>query len=61
MSSAETGQGALEIRIAEDSTTQLQRLQLILERHKYRVTATPNGKLALEAAQRRRARRYRRL
>ncbi|HEX4266469.1 MAG TPA: response regulator [Steroidobacteraceae bacterium] len=54
MSSAETGQGAVEILIAEDSATQLQRLQFILERHKYRVTATANGRLALEAAQRRR-------
>ncbi len=54
MSSAETGQSAVEILIAEDSATQLQRLQLILERHMYRVTATANGKLALEAAQRRR-------
>lgn len=44
----------MEILIAEDSATQLQRLQLILERHMYRVTATANGKLALEAAQRRR-------
>jgi signal transduction histidine kinase len=44
----------VEILIAEDSATQLQRLQLILERHMYRVTATANGKLALEAAQRRR-------
>jgi len=52
MSSAETGQSAVEILIAEDSATQLQRLQLILERHRYRVTATANGKLALEAAQR---------
>ncbi|HUA26848.1 MAG TPA: response regulator [Steroidobacteraceae bacterium] len=54
MSSAETGQGAVEILIAEDSATQLQRLQLILQRHQYRVTATSNGKLAFEAAQRRR-------
>jgi signal transduction histidine kinase len=54
MSSAETGQTALEILIAEDSATQLQRLQLILERHAYRVTATTNGRLAFEAAQRRR-------
>jgi signal transduction histidine kinase len=54
VSSAETGQGAVEILIAEDSATQLQRLQLILERHHYRVTATSNGKLAFEAAQRRR-------
>jgi len=54
VSSAETGQGAVEILIAEDSATQLQRLQLILQRHQYRVTATSNGKLAFEAAQRRR-------
>jgi len=54
MSSAETGPSAVEILIAEDSATQLQRLQLILERHAYRVTATSNGRLALEAAQRRR-------
>jgi signal transduction histidine kinase len=54
MSSAEMGESAVEILIAEDSATQLQRLQLILERHMYRVTATSNGKLALEAAQRRR-------
>jgi signal transduction histidine kinase len=54
MSSAETGQTALEILIAEDSATQLQRLQLILERHAYRVTAATNGRLAFEAAQRRR-------
>jgi signal transduction histidine kinase len=54
VSSEETAQGAVEILIAEDSATQLQRLQLILERHHYRVTATQNGKLALEAAQRRR-------
>jgi signal transduction histidine kinase len=54
VSSAETGQGAVEILIAEDSATQLQRLQLILERHQYRVTAASNGKLAFEAAQRRR-------
>ncbi len=54
MSSAEPGQSAVEILIAEDSATQLQRLRLILERHMYRVTATSNGKLALEAAQRRR-------
>jgi signal transduction histidine kinase len=54
MNSAETAPSAVEILIAEDSATQLQRLQLILERHNYRVTATSNGKLALEAAQRRR-------
>jgi signal transduction histidine kinase len=54
MNNAESGQSAVEILIAEDSPTQLQRLQLILERHSYRVTAAPNGRLALEAAQRHR-------
>ncbi|HEY4443251.1 MAG TPA: response regulator [Steroidobacteraceae bacterium] len=43
---------ALHILIAEDSATQAQRLQHILERQGYRVTATANGRLALEAAQR---------
>src|SRR5882724_6081861 len=43
---------ALHILIAEDSATQAQRLQHILEQHGYRVTATANGRLALEAAQR---------
>src|SRR5882757_10208168 len=43
---------ALQILIAEDSATQAQRLQYILERHGYRVTAAANGRLALEAAQR---------
>ncbi|HEY3653657.1 MAG TPA: response regulator [Steroidobacteraceae bacterium] len=42
----------LHILIAEDSATQAQRLQHILEQHGYRVTATANGRLALEAAQR---------
>ncbi len=54
MSSAKRVPGALEILIAEDSPTQLQRLQVILERHAYRVTATANGRLALEAARRHR-------
>jgi signal transduction histidine kinase len=43
---------ALQILIAEDSATQAQRLQHILEQHGYRVTAAANGRLALEAAQR---------
>ena len=42
---------ALHILIAEASATQAQRLQHILEQHGYRVTATTNGRLALEAAQ----------
>ena len=43
---------ALQILIAEDSATQAQRLQHILEQHGYRVTVAANGRLALEAAQR---------
>jgi DNA-binding response OmpR family regulator len=43
---------AQHILIAEDSATQAQRLQHILEQHGYRVTATANGQLALEAARR---------
>ena len=43
---------ALQILIAEDSATQAQRLQHVLEQHGYRVTAAANGRLALEAAQR---------
>jgi signal transduction histidine kinase len=43
---------ALHILIAEDSATQAQRLQHILEQHGYGVTARANGRLALEAAQR---------
>ena len=42
----------LHILIAEDSSTQAQRLQHILEQQGYRVTAAANGRLALEAAQR---------
>ena len=42
----------LRILIAEDSATQAQRLQHILVQQGYQVTATANGRLALEAAQR---------
>ena len=42
----------LHILIAEDSATQAQRLRHILEQQGYEVTATVNGRLALEAAQR---------
>jgi two-component system sensor histidine kinase/response regulator len=42
-----------DILIAEDSATQALQLQHILERNGYRVTAAGNGRLALEAAQRR--------
>jgi two-component system sensor histidine kinase/response regulator len=42
----------VEILIAEDSPTQSQQLQHILEQQGYHVTATTNGREALEAAQR---------
>ena len=47
-----TAEPAQQILIAEDSATQAQRLQYILEQQGYRVTAAPNGRLALEAARR---------
>src|ERR1700716_183451 len=43
----------VEILIAEDSPTQVQQLQHILEQQGYHVTPTANGRQALEAAQRR--------
>ena len=43
---------AQHILIAEDSATQAQRLQHILEQQGYRVTAAANGRLALQAARR---------
>jgi DNA-binding response OmpR family regulator len=43
---------AVPILIAEDSATQAQQLQYILEQHDYRVTVAANGRLALEAAER---------
>jgi hypothetical protein len=44
---------AEEILIAEDSPTQAQRLQHILERQGYTVTVAANGRLGLEAARQR--------
>ena len=41
----------LEILIVEDSATQAQRLQHILEQHGYLVTIAANGREALEVAQ----------
>jgi signal transduction histidine kinase len=52
MSLPATLNAASQILIAEDSATQAQRLQYILEQHGYWVTAAANGRLALEAAQR---------
>ena len=48
----QTADGAPLILIAEDSPTQCQRLQFILEQQGYHVTPTINGRLALEAAHR---------
>jgi len=44
----------IEILIVEDSATQVQQLQHILEQQGYHVVAAANGRLALEAARRRR-------
>ena len=43
----------VEVLVAEDSPTQAQHLQYILERQDYHVTVTANGRQALEAARRR--------
>jgi len=51
MTLSATLNAASQILIAEDSATQAQRLQHILEQHGYRVTSAANGRLALEAAQ----------
>jgi signal transduction histidine kinase len=50
VSVAATQKVPLHVLIAEDSATQAKQLQHILEQHAYRVTATSNGRLALEAA-----------
>jgi signal transduction histidine kinase len=52
MSIAEARDPPAHILIAEDSTTQAQRLTHILEREGYRVTSAANGRLAFEMAQR---------
>ena len=48
--SLKTTDAAPQILIAEDSATQSQRLQFILEQQGYQVTAAANGRLALAAA-----------
>jgi signal transduction histidine kinase len=52
MSISATLNAPSQILIAEDSATQAQRLQHILEQQGYRVTSAANGRLALEAAHR---------
>lgn len=44
----------VDILIAEDSATQREQLQYLLQEHGYAVQSAANGRLALEAAQRRR-------
>src|SRR5665213_2850377 len=46
-------QPSIDIPIAEDSPTQSQRLQFILEQAGHHVTAVANGQQALDAARRR--------
>src|SRR5882724_9600037 len=43
--------GLIEILVVEDSPTQAQQLQHILEQQGYRVTTAANGQQALKAAQ----------
>ncbi|MGQ0523597.1 MAG: sensor histidine kinase, partial [Betaproteobacteria bacterium] len=51
--STRSSDSPVEILIAEDSPTQAQRLQHILQQQGYRVTVTTNGRQALEAARQR--------
>lgn len=54
MKSKNTGNNTVEILIAEDSPTQAEQLQYLLEGHGYKVVAAANGRKALEALRRRR-------
>ena len=54
MKSKKTMTNTVEILIAEDSPTQAEQLQNLLEGHGYRVVAAANGRKALEALRRRR-------
>jgi len=53
MKTKKTKNNDIEILIAEDSPTQSEKLQHLLEEHGYAVTTAPDGKQALAAAQRR--------
>src|SRR5574340_140687 len=53
MKSRKSGDGNVEILIAEDSATQREKLKYLLEERGYAVAAAPNGKEALAAARRR--------
>ncbi len=50
---ARTGRRGVEILIAEDSATQREQLQHLLEEHGFAVASAANGRQALEAARRR--------
>ena len=51
-SAAKPNEPTVKILIAEDSPTQAQRLQYVLEQHGYQVKTAANGRLAFELAQR---------
>ncbi|MDE2155241.1 MAG: EAL domain-containing protein [Xanthomonadaceae bacterium] len=52
MKSGRNSSGRVEILVAEDSPTQAEKLQYLLEEHGYAVVAAPDGKQALAAARR---------
>lgn len=54
MKSRKSKNSSVEILIAEDSPTQAEKLQYLLEEHGYTVMTAPDGKQALAAARRRR-------
>lgn len=54
MKSTQGKNGSVEILIAEDSPTQAEQLQNLLEGHGYRVVVAANGRKALESLRRRR-------
>jgi signal transduction histidine kinase len=53
MKPAKSKPNGIEILIAEDSRTQAEKLQHVLEEHGYKVTTAPDGRQALAAARRR--------
>ncbi|WP_413439411.1 EAL domain-containing protein [Sulfuriferula sp. GW1] len=54
MKSRKNKNNDIEILIAEDSPTQAEQLQYLLEGHGYRVVAAANGRMAIESLRRRR-------
>lgn len=53
MKSGKNKNNGIEVLIAEDSPTQAEKLQYMLEEHGYAVTVAPDGKQALAAARQR--------